>query len=301
MDSIVKLLLALIIGYCFVKLFCGCSVEGMDGRDGRGKKVRRELRELGEKIEEKGEEFLRGIEERYNPTPTPASNGVEVGNWIFNCPAGRAPSSKGTHWGCDVCPPGTYNDGESDDKCKQCPTGSVPITDEGIMGEHGSTDCMYCGYVGQWPFEGHPYTRSWSGPEAFGERYSNGIICQDCPENSSINSDVLKIPIPAMGEHPEGQFHLQGGRNINDCLCDSGYIKVPDKSGVGFTCNPCQRGTYPNKQRNENPDKCVVLGSADCPYDTFNNNDETCNGNNPCPTGQKQTYNKEHNYFTCDE
>ena len=29
MDSIVKLLLALIIGYCFVKLFCGCSVEGI--------------------------------------------------------------------------------------------------------------------------------------------------------------------------------------------------------------------------------------------------------------------------------
>jgi len=193
MDSIVKLLLALIIGYCFVKLFCGCSVEG--------------------------------IREPDNPTPTstPATNYAQLGA-VFGCDSGEFHMSLGD---CEKCPIGKIqaDEGSYDTHCSECPPGSVPITNNGEYGHTGSTRCRYCGYGGGDPYEQRP-------TGYYGERYSDGTTCRNCPDNSSINQAVYKIYLPGQDW---GGLTLKGGRNIDDCICDKGYTRNNDGIG-GVTC-----------------------------------------------------------------
>ncbi len=232
MDSIVKLLLALIIGYCFVKLFCGCSVEGMDNRE---KQLLSEI----EEIEEEGKELLKEIQEKYNPTPTPASNNAQqLGSFFGGCERGQ---SIGSWEACTDCPVHTYNDeGGYSATCKQCPLGSVPITDNGSMGQEKSTDCRFCGLAGGWFHEGRTDTGMAQG--YYGERYSDGLKCQDCPANSHIDPNVKNIHYtrnyPRTDQDhldPSTEVYLLGGRNINDCICNGKYTKKDDGKG-GFTC-----------------------------------------------------------------
>ena len=233
MDSIVKLLLALIILYCFVKLFCGCSVEGIsEKKKEEGKQL---LGELEAEIEEEAEELLNVIQEKYNPTPTPtpASNNAQLGSIFTGCGKGEHLSDNYNpfDWSCEECPIGTYSDepyGRSKE-CKSCPNGGLPITNDGREGVTGSTGCRYCGYVALKLYENKTVeVPSTSSP--WGERYSDGIRCRNCPDNSSINRGVYDITIPGSAGM---KFH--GGRNINDCICDEGYIKVTNEGG-GWKC-----------------------------------------------------------------
>ena len=270
MDSIVKLLLALIIGYCFVKLFCGCSVEG-----------------ISEKIKEEGEQLLEELEEeiqeKYNPTPTPASNNAQqLGSIFGGCEKGQYMHGA---FACDDCPVGKYNDkGGYFDDCKSCPSGSVPITDNRSMGQPKSTNCMFCGKTNSGFHEGNSNTSPQLGVDQIGQRYSDGSRCQDCPDNSSVNRKAIK-GITSSWIDPwlgvEVTVALEGGRSINDCICNEGYIKATNEGG-GWTCTKCETG-FPNKPPEENPDKCVELGSVDCPKIKFNG--QACN-TQPCEDGQ---------------
>ena len=290
MDSIVKLLLALIIGYCFVKLFCGCSVEGMEG-----KKIIEEIIEEGEEIEE----FLK---EKYNPTPTPASNGVEVGNWISDCPAGQSPGGF-MDAGCDDCSVGKYNNGHTDDKCVSCPAGSYPVDKNGSHVTSGAVGCQFCGFLNdngsfyydrgraQPPYEFPEDTltahEEWSRGRG---RYLDGNTCKECPEHSTLKPGVKDIDPGYSWWSPEQggwrSIKLHGGRNVNDCICRRGYIKVTNEGG-GFICQKCDTDNkkYPNKPPEQNPDKCVELGGDECPYIKFSQG--TCNDPTYCGGGYK--------------
>jgi hypothetical protein len=246
MDSIVKLLLALIIGYCFVKLFCGCSVEGISRgqiiEKGKalveeGEELLKETKEKGKALVEEGEELLK---EKYNPTQLGSVRGCGKGKYLKKSP-------NPFDWSCLDCPVGKYsNEDNYSHECKSCPAGSVPVLDSGVQGSTGSTGCQYCGQ------NDHQ------------TRYSDGIRCQNCPANSKINCNVLKTQ---SSETPVYDYN-KVGRSINDCICNDGYIKNT-LSGGGFECIKCPNGTYPNKQANKSPDECVKLGSDDCPKESF--------------------------------
>ena len=300
MDSIVKLLLALIIGYCFVKLFCGCSVEGM-----KGKKILSKIEEEGEKIEE----FLK---EKYNPTPTPTSNGVEVGNWISDCPAGQSPGGF-MNAGCDKCPEGKYNNGNTDDKCLSCPEGSYPVDGSGNHVTSGAVGCQFCGFYNahltgrrKTPYEFPEDGRVITGDTQVGRgRYLDGNTCRECPPGSTLNPDVrektvsdyswleTKGAISTYTEWNDKPFNRRGGTNVDDCICWRGYIKVKNEEGGGWRCQKCPYASdnrvYPNKPPEQNPDKCLTRGSEECPLLTFGQDlaDELSSCNDPlvCPDG----------------
>ena len=172
-------------------------------------------------------------------------------------------------WSCLDCPVGKYsNEDNYSNECKSCPAGSVPVLDSGVQGSSGSTGCQYCGRHG-WrlpnqddygsPFE--PYVLK-NNDQA---RYSDGIRCRNCPPNSKINCNVLRTQF----SNTPPYYEYKGGRSINDCICDVGYIKEPQPGG-GFKCTKCEKGMYPNKPADQSPDKCVKRGDPDCPEKYFN-------------------------------
>jgi len=287
MDSIVKLLLALIIGYCFVKLFCGCSVEGISEK------------QILSKIEEEGEEIEEEIRENYNPTPvsTPTSNNAPLGSIFGGCDAGE---EMGSWDSCHKCPIRKYNHEDGyDKKCKYCPAGSYPVDKNNNYTDSGAVACQFCGYYNEdepWidPDFATPYelpAEDWNVNVDWFKgigRYLDGTTCKTCPEHSTLKPGVKDLPVD-YSWWKEGigwtKATLLGGRNVNDCICSRGYIKVKNDGGGGWRCQKCDTDNkmYPNKPPEQNPDKCVKLGGDECPYIKFSQG--ACNDPNVCDDG----------------
>jgi len=279
------------------------------------KQLRSEIEEEAIALEEEGVGFLRGLEEKYNPTPTstPTSTPTQLGS-VLGCGAGKY-LLKGYNpfdWSCHDCPNGKYSNKDKDkysNECKTCPAGSYPVNKDKDGNRHhttsGAVECKFCGYYNESVFDPtiSPYElpRDYSvvvGDTQVGRgRYLDGNTCRECPENSTLNPGVRNISVDYSWR--DTPFKLRGGRNVNDCICEKGYIKVTNEKG-GWKCEKCDTDNdmHPNKPPEQNPDKCVKRGTKECPYLKFSRG--VCN-TNPCEDGYEATIlPSTDNYVACE-